>query len=715
MPDAGHRYWAFLSYSHDDRRWAAWLHRALEGLKTPPSLVGQPTPAGPAPKRMRPIFRDRDELGAATDLGERLHAALQGSAYQIVICSPAAARSRWVGEEVRQFKALHGEDRVLAVIVAGEPFAGDAPGPGPAECFPTALRFHVEADGTVGERPAEPVAADLRPGKDGRRLALLKLQAGMLQADLDLLVHRDARRRNRQMLAVTSASLAGSAVLAGLTVMALKERNEAIAERTQAEGLIEFMVGDLRKRLEPAGHLDALDAVGARAMTYYAAQTGHGQDADSLGRRARVLQLLGDIRDRRGDLGAALKLFQESANSTGELLARNPRDPQRIFDHAQSVYWVGYIAWRRGQDEIAKNAFLDYRRLADQLVAIDAKNQDWQAEVGMANSNLGTVLLDDGRADEAAAAFSRALDISQTLARDAPANRERQWFLGQCYAWLADAQALRGRFDEAAASRLAERAIYQRRLAQSADDNAITLALAVNATAMARILLATGHRSQALEDLRAATADFERLIVAVPDNSSYKSKATPAFVLLGQSLLQDGDVDAAEPAARRALDLAEALQRKDSTVVEWRGPRLGAARLLKIRIDAMRAGSAPALKAVLEPSVAEAAQMAVLSDARPRHIELARTAAEASLLAGDYASLNAADAEARAHWTRAAAMLDRAGAVALPASDRSHALLRQLGFRLDFAHPPIGRLPGTTARFKVDFRTGAQSHIDYAW
>src|SRR5690348_7972835 len=111
------------------------------------------------------------------------------------------------------------------------------------------------------------------------------------------------------------------------------------------------MLGDVRKTLEPVGKLDALNAIGERAMAYYAAQETKRLSADSLGRRARTLHLLGEVADLRGDSSAALKSFREASASTSELLKRWPNDPQRIFDHAQSVYYVGTIALERGQND----------------------------------------------------------------------------------------------------------------------------------------------------------------------------------------------------------------------------------------------------------------------------------------------------------------------------------------------------------------------------
>nr|MBA3812324.1 toll/interleukin-1 receptor domain-containing protein [Caulobacteraceae bacterium] len=165
------RYWAFLSYSHTDHVWADWLHGALETYHVPARLVGRPTRMGPAPRRFNPIFKDRQELAANANLREEVRRALAHSAFLIVICSPAAARSPWVEEEIVRFKVLHGEERVLAVIVGGAPRASFMPGREDQECFPAALRVRVGADGTLTAERADPIAADLRPAGDGRRLA----------------------------------------------------------------------------------------------------------------------------------------------------------------------------------------------------------------------------------------------------------------------------------------------------------------------------------------------------------------------------------------------------------------------------------------------------------------------------------------------------------------------------------------------------------------
>ena len=135
--------------------------------------------------------------------------------------------------------------------------------------------------------------------------------------------------------AVTERRSADEARIAAEQALQLADQR-----RQESEELVEFMLGDLRDRLEPGGRLDVLDAVGAKALDYYAAQDQDRLGPDSLGRRARALHLLGEIQDLKGDSEAALALFRQAAESTGKLLQSEPRNQQRIFDHAGQFHKI---------------------------------------------------------------------------------------------------------------------------------------------------------------------------------------------------------------------------------------------------------------------------------------------------------------------------------------------------------------------------------------
>jgi hypothetical protein len=203
------KYRAFLSYSHRDTASAKWLHRALEAYRIDKDLVGRETAHGLVPKSLRPIFRDRDDFPAGYSLTEQTLAALEASQFLIVLCSPNAAQSTYVNEEIRCFKALGRADRVINVIVGGEP--GDPE----RECFPPAVRFKVGAGGAITEEREQPIAADARPQGDGKEIAKQKIVAGLLGVGLDEIMRRAERARKRRNLLRIGFASAGAVLTLG--------------------------------------------------------------------------------------------------------------------------------------------------------------------------------------------------------------------------------------------------------------------------------------------------------------------------------------------------------------------------------------------------------------------------------------------------------------------------------------------------------------------
>ena len=113
-----------MSYCHADESLAVWLHKSLESYRVPKRLVGSAGLHGPVPAKLSPIFRDRDELSSAGDLSSKIKDALSDSETLLLVCSPSAARSRWINEEIRYFRSLGGR-RIYCVIVDGDPQSSD--------------------------------------------------------------------------------------------------------------------------------------------------------------------------------------------------------------------------------------------------------------------------------------------------------------------------------------------------------------------------------------------------------------------------------------------------------------------------------------------------------------------------------------------------------------------------------------------------------------
>src|SRR5688572_18145698 len=213
------RYRAFISYSKHDQNYAKRLHSALETYRLPKG-VDAPVQQN---RRLGRFFRDDDEMGASVDLGGALRDAIENSENLILICSPHAARSKWVNEEIRHFRNSGRGDRIFAVVVDGIPNSGDPE----SNCFPPALVSQVAGTEVLSERYAEPLAIDLR--KESFQRARIRLVAGLLKISFDSLWQRERRRtmRRRAVAAVVSMALLSIIVVLLLNWRQESKRNEA--------------------------------------------------------------------------------------------------------------------------------------------------------------------------------------------------------------------------------------------------------------------------------------------------------------------------------------------------------------------------------------------------------------------------------------------------------------------------------------------------------
>jgi tetratricopeptide (TPR) repeat protein len=559
------RYKAFISYSWSDAKWGQWLHQAIETYRTPRQLVGTAGRRGPVPARLHPLFKDREEEAAGASIGTAVEEALANSEYLIVICSPNSAKSQWVNREIAWFKTHRDPANILAVIVGGEPGAAATPGREAEECFPRALTHVVNANMEVTPKALHaPLAADARESGDRKRGAKLKIAAALLGVGLDELVRRDDRRRARLRIAATAASVSIAAVMSVLAWSATIARNEAVFQRDEAQELTEFMLTDLRGRLDEVGRLDILETVGTRLMASYDKQDLAALDSDSLGRRARVQLLLGEIENNRGNLASALKTYQAAAATTAELLARDPDVPQREFDHAQSLYWVGFIAWQRGDLGAAKRQFQGYDALAGKLVAAEPGKFDWQLEKSYAQSNLGTVASESGDLAAASRHFATALAIDRRYYEANRALDDAVMQYGETLSWAA--RVASRRYEFAAAESLYGQGLALYRQAYGADpkNQALLTKLTIITTQHARALNDLGRTREARPEADEAIALATTMSARDRGNAQAAEYLRNAQLLAAQLAKDARDFDTATRLAGGLLRVIDA-KRKSGT------------------------------------------------------------------------------------------------------------------------------------------------------
>ncbi len=482
------KFGAFISYSHADAAKVRKLHSQIEAYHLPKGL-GAIDALNHRQGKLNRVFRDREDLSAAQDLSSAVTDALDRSNVLLVACSPDARASRWVNQEIDYFKEHYPERPILAAILSGEP----------AEAFPNALT----------EGGAEPLAADLRKEGDGWRLGFLKLVAGIAGVPLDMLIERDGRRRTRRVMAVTGVVALIAVAMAAMTTVALQARNEAQFQQTEAEGLVAYMMDELRDELKGVGRLDVMAGVNKRALEYYTNQGDlSGLPPASLEQRAKILHAMGEDETDTvdGDLESALGKFTEAHRTTKELLAREPDNPDRIYVHAQSEYWVGWIAELREDFRGAHAQYERYRDLARELARFEPDSHRTLMELGWGELNVGIMSFKQDDLVAAGEEFDLAISSFEQANTMAPRDRSTQDALVNAHAWRFNTHYNLGEFEQALDQRAQSVAIIQQVLADKPEDREAQFSLLVAQRAVALTRIELGQIEQGQAELRDVAA-----------------------------------------------------------------------------------------------------------------------------------------------------------------------------------------------------------------
>jgi WD40 repeat protein len=228
--EGGTTYDAFISYSHAaDGRLAPALQSTLQRYAKPWYR-----------RRALRVFRDQTGLSANPHLWTSIVDALDSSRWFILLSSPDAARSEWVGREIAHWVEHEGAERILPVVTDGtwswDEGAGDldhrstAAHPALFGVFQEEPR-HVDLTWARSEVQVDP--------RDGRFLdAVAELAAPLRGVAKDELAGEEVRQHRRTIRTARAAATALAVLLVAAVVaatLAFVQRGEARDQRARAE------------------------------------------------------------------------------------------------------------------------------------------------------------------------------------------------------------------------------------------------------------------------------------------------------------------------------------------------------------------------------------------------------------------------------------------------------------------------------------------------
>jgi eukaryotic-like serine/threonine-protein kinase len=359
-------------------------------------------------------------------------------------------------------------------------------------------------------------------------------------------------------------------------------RDQAVVRRGQAEQLIDFMLGDLRTKLEPIGRLELLDDVGDQAVAYFATlSAGDFSDTDLLN-RSRALSQIGQVRLNEGRTAESMAALRESLRLAVALSARAPDDADRLYQLSQSHFWVGYAAWRQRELAAAETEFAGYLAAAERMVALQPDNLDYRMELGFAHSNLGSVREARGDLDGAADAFRLTLGVKQDLVRTDSTRVDWLGELAETHNTLAVVYRKQGRYADALDHHRRELLLKQRLLELQPGHAYWRFRMGSTHGFLGTLSSVMGDGDGALAGARAAVATVDSLTRHDPANAEWRRNLALLQRQLGQAhagrvlragaahgSTRDGITEAAA-ALTAAQRLLEELLRGDSTNLAWR-------------------------------------------------------------------------------------------------------------------------------------------------
>lgn len=495
-----HAFSAFISYSHADSKRVQKLHSQIESYRFPKGvrpLHRRNAKSGSVGR----VFRDRSDLSASESLSDAITDALDRSEALIVVCSPSSRDSRWVTQEVSYFREHRPGKPILAAVLDGVP----------SDVFPECLTT----------LDSEPLAADLRSEGDGWRLGLLKLVSGITGVPLDDLVQRDSQRQIRRVMAVTGATALLAIVMAVMTTIAIQSRNEAQFQQAEAEGLIAYMLDDLRTQLRGVGRPELMSGVNQRVLQYFSNQGDLSSlSDDQLERRSRTLHGLAEDQENLCDWPGALAFWEEAEATTSDLLERSPSNAERVFTHAQSEYWVGYAAWQMRDLAETEQHWRGYLDQSLRLAELEPGTARTEMELGYSKGNMCEVLgVRPETRQEARDFCEKAIGHFERAVAIEPENEGYLSTLANRHGWTADIHLKLGDFVKARYHREIEQGIIEELLSRDPEYFDYRLRATYPHIGFGEIAMAEQQHNLAQVILADVSKQLEELAETAPTNA----------------------------------------------------------------------------------------------------------------------------------------------------------------------------------------------------
>ena len=410
----------------------------------------------------------------------------------------------------------------------------------------------------------------------GRPLEEAREAARRLATDLTMEEHeflraseRAVRRRRYLRNAAVGGLVASGCIAMVFGWQAQQARREAEQRRDQAQGLVDFMLGDLAEGLRPVGNLKLLDGVGTEALDYLERLPAADMQPRELVNHARALRTIGEVLMNQGRFDAAHSAFQRADAAARRARVRAPDSIDALAESGTTAYWLGDYAYRHKNFDTTAHHWQEYLQASEALVARAPNDPRWTLELSYALNNLGTLAQGRDRSLEAAALFERSVQLKRQLLRQRPDDKSLRYELIDSLAWLSSAQQAEGQLRNAAEGYEQQIGMLRQLLRDDPSADAWQRRLATSLLRASDLALSRGLVDQAQRDATESMTLLSKLTALQPDNRVWRRDLAHAQSQVGWIAVLRRDREQ----ARRMLEVAHVtlapLLRDTEPLPEW--------------------------------------------------------------------------------------------------------------------------------------------------
>jgi tetratricopeptide (TPR) repeat protein len=388
--------------------------------------------------------------------------------------------------------------------------------------------------------------------------------------------HRQRHRRNlvrNGVLAVFALLAVGAGIqwfrAENEAKLAQKQTKAADDARDQADGLINFMLHDLRDKLQPIGRLDALDDVAKKAKEYLDGLPKELITTSRLKQQADLLRNLGEVLVAQGKLAEALDAYQRDLAIAKRLAEQDKTNAGWQQDLAFIYDKFGEVLMFQGKLAEALDSCQQGLAITKRLAEQDKTNSGWQQDLAFNYERVGEVLEAQNKFAETLDLYQQSLAIRKRLAEQDKSNSGWQRAVALSYDRLGDVLEEQGKLAEALDCYQQSVAIFKPLAEHDKTNSQLQRNLLVSYEKVGEVLEEQGKLAEALDGYRQTLTIAKRLSEQDKSNTDWQRDLAVTYDRIGEVLVAQGKLPEALEAFRNAFPIADMLASRDPSNVIW--------------------------------------------------------------------------------------------------------------------------------------------------